>query len=129
MNKQLFIMNNASNMLSKKYINGLILEINKLDISKHMKELMLVASTNLLSTTKTSTRGRRDRSTLRMWTVWPSRAAASWSGFIRWPRTSAMTVSRRRPKRLLWRPTSTAGSRAIRKTSRWRAMSCWRRKN
>jgi hypothetical protein len=54
MNKQLFIMNNASNMLSKKYINGLILEINKLDISKHMKELMLVASTNLLSPTKTS---------------------------------------------------------------------------
>lgn len=54
MNKQLFIMNNASNILSKKYINGLILEINKLDISKHMKELMLVASTNLLSPTKTS---------------------------------------------------------------------------
>lgn len=54
MNKQLFIMNNASNMLSKKYINGLILEINKLDISRHMKELMLVASTNLLSPTKTS---------------------------------------------------------------------------
>lgn len=54
MNKQLFIMNNASNMLSKKYINGLILEINKLDISKHLKELMLVASTNLLSPTKTS---------------------------------------------------------------------------
>lgn len=54
MNKQLFIMNNASNMLSKKYINGLILEINKLDVSKHMKELMLVASTNLLSPTKTS---------------------------------------------------------------------------
>ena len=54
MNKQLFIMNSASNMLSKKYINGLILEINKLDISKHLKELMLVASTNLLSPTKTS---------------------------------------------------------------------------
>ena len=54
MNKQLFIMNNASNMLSKKYINGLILEINKLDISKNMKELLLVASTNLLSPTKTS---------------------------------------------------------------------------
>ena len=54
MNKQLFIMNNASNMLPKKYINGLIIEINKLDISKHMKELMLVASTNLLSPTKTS---------------------------------------------------------------------------
>ncbi|MBR2704114.1 MAG: hypothetical protein IKE91_01455 [Clostridia bacterium] len=54
MNKQLFIMNNASNMLSKKYINGLILEINKLDINKQMKELMLVASTNLLSPTKTS---------------------------------------------------------------------------
>ena len=47
-------MNHASNMLSKKYINGLILEINKLDISKHLKELMLVASTNLLSPTKTS---------------------------------------------------------------------------
>ena len=54
MNKQLFIMNNASNMLPKKYINGLIIEINKLDISKHMKEIMLVASTNLLSPTKTS---------------------------------------------------------------------------
>ena len=54
MNKQLFIMNNSNNMLSKKYINGLILEINKLDISKYMKELMLVASTNLLSPTKTS---------------------------------------------------------------------------
>ena len=38
MNKQLFIMNNASNMLSKKYINGLILEINKLDIIKLKKE-------------------------------------------------------------------------------------------
>ena len=54
MNKQLFLIDNSSNMLSKKYINGLILEINKLDISKHMKELMLVASTNLLSPTKTS---------------------------------------------------------------------------
>jgi len=54
MDKQLFIINNSSNMLSKRYINGLILEINKLDISKHMKELMLVASTNLLSPTKTS---------------------------------------------------------------------------
>lgn len=54
MNKQLFIMNNSNNILSKKYINGLILEINKLDISKHMKELMLVASTNLLSPNKTS---------------------------------------------------------------------------
>lgn len=54
MDKQLFIMNNASNMLSKKYINGLIMEINKLDISKYMKELMLVSATNLLSPAKTS---------------------------------------------------------------------------
>ncbi|MBR2744263.1 MAG: hypothetical protein IKE01_03085 [Clostridia bacterium] len=54
MNKQLFIINNSSNMLSKKYINNLIMEINKIDISKHMKELILIASTNLFSPTKTS---------------------------------------------------------------------------
>ena len=41
-------------MLSKKYINNLIMEINKIDISRHMKELILIASTNLLSPTKTS---------------------------------------------------------------------------
>ncbi len=41
-------------MLSKKYINSLILEINKLDINKSMKELLLIASTNLLSPIKTS---------------------------------------------------------------------------
>lgn len=54
MDKQLFIMNNSSNMLSKKYINELILDINKLDINKVQKELMLVAATNLLSPQKTS---------------------------------------------------------------------------
>lgn len=54
MSKQLFIMNNSNNILSKKYINNLILEINKLDINKIMKEILLIASTNLLSPTKTS---------------------------------------------------------------------------
>ena len=54
MNKELIILNNSHTMLSKEYINNLVVEINKLKINKSMKELLLIASINLLSSTKTT---------------------------------------------------------------------------
>lgn len=54
MSKQIIILNNSNTMLSKEYINNLIKEINKLKINKSMKELLLIASINLLSSVKTT---------------------------------------------------------------------------
>ncbi len=54
MNKEIINLNNTSSMFSKDNINGLILEINKLQINKDMKKLILVSSMNLLSSVKTS---------------------------------------------------------------------------
>ncbi len=54
MNKEIIILNTATGILSKDYINCLITEINKLKINKSMKELLLIASINLLSSIKTT---------------------------------------------------------------------------
>ena len=54
MSKQLILLNNQNTMLSKDYINNLISKINPLKINKSMKELLLIASINLLSSTKTT---------------------------------------------------------------------------
>ncbi|MBP3708424.1 MAG: hypothetical protein J6J36_07525 [Clostridia bacterium] len=54
MGKQIIILNNSSSVLSKDNINSLIIEINKLKINRPMKELLLIASTNLLSSVKTT---------------------------------------------------------------------------
>lgn len=54
MEKQIIILNNSSSMLSKEYIHNLIVEINKFQINKSMKQLLLIASINLLSNVKTT---------------------------------------------------------------------------
>jgi hypothetical protein len=54
MEKQIIILNNSSSMLSKEYIHNLIVEINKFQINKAMKQLLLIASINLLSNVKTT---------------------------------------------------------------------------
>ena len=53
MDKEIFILNKPNEMYSKENINKLIVEINKLKISKNMKKFLLVACLNLLSSTKT----------------------------------------------------------------------------
>ena len=53
MDKEIFILNKSNDMYSKENINKLIVEINKLKISKNMKKFLLVASLNLLSSIKT----------------------------------------------------------------------------
>lgn len=54
MQREIIILNNSNSLLSKNNINCLIVEINKLSIDKTMKELLLIASTNLISTVKTT---------------------------------------------------------------------------
>ena len=54
MDKEIFVLNDLQSMYSKDNINKLIIEINKLKISKDMKKLLLVASLNLLSSVKTT---------------------------------------------------------------------------
>lgn len=54
MKKQLILINNPSQMINKETINKLVIEINKLNINKTMKKFLLIASINLLSSTKTT---------------------------------------------------------------------------
>lgn len=54
MNRQLVLLNNSSQMINKETINKLIVEINKLNINKTMKQILLIASLNLLSSVKTT---------------------------------------------------------------------------
>lgn len=54
MDKEIFVLNDLQSMYSKDNINKLIIEINKLKISKDMKKLLLVAALNLLSSVKTT---------------------------------------------------------------------------
>lgn len=53
MNKQLILLKNPSQMINKETINKLIMEINKFTINKSMKQILLIASLNLLSPIKT----------------------------------------------------------------------------
>ena len=53
MNKQLILLKNPSQMINKETINKLIMEINKFTINKSMKQILLIASLNLLSPVKT----------------------------------------------------------------------------
>lgn len=52
MDKQLIFLNNPSQMINKETNNKIICEINKLSISKTMKQFLFIASINLLSPTK-----------------------------------------------------------------------------
>ena len=54
MDRQLVLLNNPSQMINKETINKLIVEINKLNINKTMKQILLIASLNLLSSVKTT---------------------------------------------------------------------------
>ena len=54
MNRQLIILNNPIQMINKDTVNKLILEINTLKINKSMKQILLIASLNLLSPIKTA---------------------------------------------------------------------------
>lgn len=54
MDKEIFVLNDLQSMYSKDNINKLIIEINKLEITKDMKKFLLVASLNLLSSVKTT---------------------------------------------------------------------------
>lgn len=54
MNRQLIILNDSIQMINTNTINKLILEINKLKINKSMKQILLIASLNLLSSIKTA---------------------------------------------------------------------------
>lgn len=54
MGKEIFVLNDLQSMYSKDNINNLIIEINKLKITKDMKKLLLVASLNLISSIKTT---------------------------------------------------------------------------
>lgn len=54
MNRELIILNNPTQMINKTVINKLITEINKLKINKSMKQILLIASLNLLSSIKTA---------------------------------------------------------------------------
>ena len=54
MNKEIIILNSTSTQITKNNLNKLIAEINKLDIGKFMKKILLIACINLLSTTKTT---------------------------------------------------------------------------
>lgn len=54
MNKQLVLLNNPAQMINKETINKLVVEINKLNITKTMKQLLLIACLNLLSSVKTT---------------------------------------------------------------------------
>lgn len=54
MNKELIILNNPTKIINKTTINKLIIEINKLKINKSMKQILLIASLNLLSSIKTT---------------------------------------------------------------------------
>ncbi|MBP3502966.1 MAG: hypothetical protein J6K42_05800 [Clostridia bacterium] len=54
MNKELIILNDSNQMINKTIINKLITEINTLKINKSMKQLLLIASLNLLSSIKTT---------------------------------------------------------------------------
>lgn len=54
MNKQLVLLNNPAQMINKESINKLVVEINKLNITKTMKQLLLIACLNLLSSVKTT---------------------------------------------------------------------------
>lgn len=54
MNRQLIILNDPIQMINTDTINKLILEINKLKINKSMKQILLIASLNLLSPIKTA---------------------------------------------------------------------------
>lgn len=54
MNRELIILNDPTQMINKTVINKLITEINKLKINKSMKQILLIASLNLLSSIKTA---------------------------------------------------------------------------
>ena len=54
MDRQLVLLNNPSQMINKETINKLVVEINKLNINKTMKQILLIASLNLLSSVKTT---------------------------------------------------------------------------
>lgn len=54
MNRELILLNNPSQIINKDTINKLIGEINKLKINKSMKQILLIASLNLLSSVKTA---------------------------------------------------------------------------
>ena len=54
MNRELIILNDPTQMINKTTINKLISEINKLKINKSMKQILLIASLNLLSSIKTA---------------------------------------------------------------------------
>lgn len=54
MNKELIILNDSNQMINKTIINKLIVEINTLKITKSMKQILLIASLNLLSSVKTT---------------------------------------------------------------------------
>ena len=54
MNKQLILLKNPSQMINKETINKLIMEINKFTINKSMKQILLMAALNLLSSVKTT---------------------------------------------------------------------------
>lgn len=54
MDRQLVLLNNPAQMMNKETINKLIVEINKINITKTMKQILLMAALNLLSSVKTT---------------------------------------------------------------------------
>lgn len=54
MNRKLIFFNGSAPIITKTTINKLIVEINKLNINKSMKQILLISSLNLLSSVKTS---------------------------------------------------------------------------